>query len=93
MAVLWRFLNMKELPSAHPFTALNGPAPNQGFDLKRRLGGLWRENHVFFDGCISRPFACGVLRQTRHRSARSSMDRVLPSEGRGCWFDPSRAHQ
>jgi hypothetical protein len=24
--------------------------------------------------------------------ARSSMDRVLPSEGRGCWFDPSRAH-
>ena len=20
------------------------------------------------------------------------MDRVLPSEGRGCWFDPSRAH-
>ena len=24
---------------------------------------------------------------------RSSMDRVLPSEGRGCWFDPSRAHQ
>lgn len=21
------------------------------------------------------------------------MDRVLPSEGRGCWFDPSRAHQ
>jgi hypothetical protein len=22
---------------------------------------------------------------------RSSMDRVLPSEGRGCWFDPSRA--
>ena len=25
--------------------------------------------------------------------ARSSMDRVLPSEGRGCWFDPSRAHQ
>jgi hypothetical protein len=26
-------------------------------------------------------------------SARSSMDRVLLSEGRGCWFDPSRAHQ
>ncbi|SOZ36514.1 protein of unknown function [Cupriavidus neocaledonicus] len=25
--------------------------------------------------------------------ARSSMDRVLPSEGRGCWFDPSRARQ
>ena len=21
------------------------------------------------------------------------MDRVLPSEGRGCWFDPSRARQ
>ncbi len=21
------------------------------------------------------------------------MDRVLPSEGRGCWFDPSRTHQ
>jgi hypothetical protein len=20
------------------------------------------------------------------------MDRVLPSEGKGCWFDPSRAH-
>jgi hypothetical protein len=22
----------------------------------------------------------------------SSMDRVLPSEGRGCWFDPSQTH-
>ncbi len=21
------------------------------------------------------------------------MDRVLPSEGRGCWFDPNRARQ
>ena len=26
-------------------------------------------------------------------SARSSMDRVLPSEGRGCGFDPRRARQ
>ncbi len=29
----------------------------------------------------------------RFPRARSSMDRVLPSEGRGCWFDPSRARQ
>ena len=32
-------------------------------------------------------------RKTLLRCARSSMDRVLPSEGRGCWFDPSRARQ
>ena len=31
------------------------------------------------------PLHCGPC-------VRSSMDRVLPSEGRGCWFDPSRAH-
>ena len=24
--------------------------------------------------------------------ARSSMDRALPSEGKGYWFEPSRAH-
>ena len=27
------------------------------------------------------------------RCVRSSMDRVLPSEGRGCRFDPCRARQ
>jgi hypothetical protein len=34
-----------------------------------------------------------LLSQGSLRCARSSMDRVLPSEGRGCWFDPSRARQ
>ena len=37
---------------------------------------------------------CGlVLLQGQGFGVRSSMDRVLPSEGRGCWFDPSRTHQ
>ena len=32
-----------------------------------------------------------ALLESARCCARSSMDRVLPSEGRGCWFDPSRA--
>lgn len=33
----------------------------------------------------------GIERQQVSPGAHSSVDRVLPSEGRGCWFDPSRA--
>ena len=53
-------------------------------------GGRVRRNGVSSRSCLALD-----VRPTRHHasSARSSMDRVLPSEGRGCWFDPSRAHQ
>ncbi|CAM2180994.1 hypothetical protein PSAC2689_40056 [Paraburkholderia sacchari] len=37
------------------------------------------------------PFFLGLPAASASQCARSSMDRVLPSEGRGCWFDPSRA--
>ena len=51
-------------------------------------GGRGRRNRVSSRSCLAPRF----LRRRLHVSrARSSMDRVLPSEGRGCWFDPSRA--
>src|SRR6201746_1351509 len=44
-------------------------------------------------GAVSMYFLLWMAVPVALLCARSSMDRRLPSEGRGCWFDPSRAHQ
>ena len=65
-------------------------AARPGGDSSGKVDASWETGYPCRLANRGRPVYWGRFTVT---GARSSMDRVLPSEGRGCWFDPSRARQ